>query len=858
MANFISSFFKNLTSEENREKLRRGIPLEFPTAQANPFMDYMLERSYLTDVAHRHQFPLTVDDNGTQMQWIKICRLPIHPNVKEEYDLLARWQSVLASMHTWNDKLIFMLQRKNGATTIYVGVESVLVDEALPRIKTALHGCMPGIKTEPLQTEEITELASTMDKYHASGALTGIPSFRKETKYSVLQTLDQLAFGVKDKDNRDVNFSLIVVANPIEDAQISDTIAIYQQIGSDIHSEVKQTISEQQGTNRTRGKNFGIGALVKTFDTLFVSGGLLSEFVGIGTGGGFSLSNSTTISFSHSEGKEYLNKFAEYTEKLTDKHCERLRKGRNLGFWNVGVYVLSDLDRNVGTVLGMLRSVYSGDESYIEPIRVHRFKQNSGALDIIKTFNLIPLADPRNADADWHILGKPYQYLSTPLNTQELSLATSLPRNDVPGLRFVKTAVRFANNPGLNVGLNELVIGKIKDYGVVQNIDYKLDINALVRHSLIVGGTGSGKTCTCKAILGEVLRQGKKILIIEPAKEEYISWAADLKQKGADINIFMPGVEKYGDIRLDKLKLNPFQPAAFGNSPIDMLTRCEQATALINASLPSSDVLPIIMDETFYTFLKNQNFGADFMQGEMDQLKNYPKIEDAILTAKEVLQARGYTDEVSRGIGAAVETRLTYLSRGKRGQILNVLNSTPWGKLFDAITVINLSHIANTKDRALIMSLLLIALQEYRISRYANDEEYRSAAQKNELLHLTVIEEAHNVLAKPASDMQGVGNPQQVVTDLFSNMLSEIRAYGEGLMIVDQVPTKLISDAIKNTNYKICHRLAAKDDCDVMASALALRDDQKEIIPTLEVGNAIISGDNDDAAAWVQINKLKK
>ena len=86
-------------------------------------------------------------------------------------------------------------------------------------------------------------------------------------------------------------------------------------------------------------------------------------------------------------------------------------------------------------------------------------------------------------------------------------------------------------------------------------------------------------------------------------------------------------------------------------------------------------------------------------------------------------------------------------------------------------------------------------------------------------------------------------------------MLSEIRAYGEGLMIVDQSPTKLIPDVIKNTNYKIAHRMTARDDCAVMASALALRDEQAGIIPTLEIGNAIIYGDKDDAASWVKINR---
>ena len=100
-----------------------------------------------------------------------------------------------------------------------------------------------------------------------------------------------------------------------------------------------------------------------------------------------------------------------------------------------------------------------------------------------------------------------------------------------------------------------------------------------------------------------------------------------------------------------------------------------------------------------------------------------------------------------------------------------------------------------------------------------------------------------------------MGNPQQVVADLFGNMLSEIRSYGEGLMLVDQVPTRLIDDAIRNTNYKISHRLSAMDDISVMASALGLREEQQTLIPLLQQGQAIITCDKDDAASWVKINK---
>ena len=861
MNNFLRDLFSRLDSEENRRRLREQLPLEFPSELANPFLDYMLERSYLEDIAERGRF--AVPPRSGKETWLKIDRLPIHPSFSEDYDLLARWQSVLASLHAWNDKLLFLLQRAAGHTNIYIGINSANAAEAGSRCRAALTNCMPGIEIADLSGDEAANIKEHLHQATDAGAVTGIPSFRSETQYNILQTLDQLAFGVRDVHGHDVDFSLLVVAEPMNDAVISEAIARFQQIGSDIHTEVRRTFGDSEAISRQRETNVGVGAMLGTIFNLIpnfsIMGFGMKGLLG-GVAGGLTRGGTTSINYSRSSGGEFLNKFAQHTEKLTDMHCERLRQGRNLGFWNVGIHVLGPLERDVTTVLGMLRSIYSGDRSFIEPIRIHRFSQENNAAEIIKSRNLIPLINPQQqpqAGAEWHILGKPYQYLSTPLNTQELSLVTSLPRKDVPGLRFVKSAVRFANNPGDSGGKDLLPIGKIKDTGIVQKNDYNININALVRHSLIVGGTGSGKTTTCKTIINAVLDRNLPVLIIEPAKDEYMRWAISQRKAGKAVNIFMPGVKNFEGERIEPLKLNPFQPAAIEGAPIDMLTRSEQFTALINASLPANDVLPVLIDETFFTYLRSQPFGTDFLQGDMPQLGDYPKLEGVLPTAKTLLKNRGYSEEVSRGLSAALETRFSYLTRGKRGDILNVFRSTPWKKLFEEQTVINLSKIANPKDRALIMSILLLALYEYRVSAYTNDPEYRSRAQGNKLLHLTVVEEAHNVLAKPSSDFQGTGNPQQVVADLFSNMLSEIRAYGEGLMIIDQVPTKLISDVIKNTNYKIAHRMTSPDDCKVMAASLALRPDQEGIIPLLAQGDIIVSGDRDDAASWVKVNKPK-
>lgn len=914
MSNFIKRLIglAEFDADKNLQKIKEGLTPIFtlPNDLANPALDYMLERTFLEDISNRERYNAVASTLNEDLFWLRVDRLPVSPLRIDDYDLLSRWQGVLSSLHAWNQKLIFLLQRRNGVTHVYIGTKGYHGTSKINRCKTALTSSMPGIDLHLLSGDkdlkEIQNINNQIEKSCASGAVTGIPSFRQKTQFGVLQTLDKLAFGFKDTNGIDANYSMVVIAEPMNDQDISDIIYNFQKLGSEIHTQVTQHVTESINRGHNEGTNTGISAGVSfgtghagtdgqsamgelihmALSTAEMTGTMAAKAVlhacGISGNIGFTRSISTgdNINYGQSVAKDYLNKFAQYTEQVIDKHCERLRSGRDIGFWNAGVYLLSDSVDNIAMLSGILRSVYSGDSSRIEPIRTHIFNPKAtNALKTIKDFNLVPVFNP-NTEAEehvgiienaeytenWHLLGKAYQYVSTPVNTEELSLFTSLPRKDVPGIRFVKNVARFANNPGKNQDTNNLVkIGSIVDTGIPQENAYTVDVNSLVRHSLIVGSTGCGKTTTCKTLINAVLEKEKPVLIIEPAKDEWVRWAIKqneeierlpitVEEKNAKkITIFEPGLSYFEGTELSNLMLNPFQPAAIEGAPIDMQTRCEKITSLINATLPTGDILPVIMDEAIYTYLKKNI--EDFEEEDINQLKKYPLLEGALPIAKELLSARGYEQRVTDSFVAALETRFKYLTRGKRGKILNEYISTSWTKLFNQNCVINLSKIPNAKDKALIMSMILLALYEYRTSAYSFDEKYRNKAQANELMHLTVIEEAHNVLAKPSASSEGSGNPQQVVADLFSNMLSEIRSLGEGFMIIDQVPTKLIPDVIKNTNYKICHRMTSIDDCEVMAQALALRDDQKGIIPTLEQGNAIVSGDIDDAASWVKITK---
>ena len=220
----------------------------------------------------------------------------------------------------------------------------------------------------------------------------------------------------------------------------------------------------------------------------------------------------------------------------------------------------------------------------------------------------------------------------------------------------------------------------------------------------------------------------------------------------------------------------------------------------------------------------------------------------------------GYARENTQNISAALRTRFKSLTYGWKGDLLNNdhLSGFSWDDLFGTPVIVNLSYAGDDQDRAFIMSLLLQFLYEYRI---AESESGMISLDSNECRHLVVVEEAHRVMGRNDNPEA----PQHKSGQMFSNFLSEVRAYGQGMMVVDQVPTRLIEDAIKNTNVKIIHKLVASDDSQVIAECVGLTPDQQKVIPKLSIGEAVLAGfnsanvlSNDSSDIYLaHINKMK-
>jgi hypothetical protein len=910
-------------------------------------VDFVFERGYLADLASRDLIPDLPELHNTRpLAWRRLERLPVHPRRGADDLLPLRWQRMLTTLHTWDRRFALALVRTGKQTSLYFGTSSRSGDtsnsNAAAQLEQAAAGELAGLRlarlapNSELEERQIEQqLLKPMARLRECGAITGLPSARAammpkpdyrgaaDADRDLMSGLGQVAHGIKTAAGSDENFAVVIIADAVPDRDIREIISRLRVIGERAHRAQRTTIQESGGTGTSAGETTGTSQRNSSLGKTIATGGLVAAATALlGSGGGYAAaaltgqmasSKSDTFQSGQSESsgwsasREQIDMVAQHCKILVDRHIERLERGRSLGFWNTGVYVLGQSSDTVVTVCGMLRAAYSGRDSHIEPIRTVLFPRGHEASEYVRAFCQVPFpmrprAHSTTPKGEWHPLGPLFQEITTPLNTEELGVATALPRGEVPGLRTDKTLVQFAlNAPQLPENARPIVLGNLMASGGVEAGSYRFDLNSLLRHGLLVGTTGSGKSTTCRRLILETLRSGVPFLLIEPAKEDYVRWFADYNQAarkngGEVVYIFMPGAKSLHGEEIKNLAINPFQPMLPPGAEPDLLGRLERVVSVLNASLPMQEAMPIILESAILSLFGN-NFDAlpnefPMLERVTDEVRRYlydkefptsdpspvlkdpfeearnptPFIDNAHLRARlppGIAEQFGgshrrappgrYEDRVRANFFAALENRIDALCRGRRGLVLNVPSSTAPELLFRKPVVVNLSRFGSDADKSLIIALLLIGMCEYRTALYDIDSGYRRAADAGQLQHLAVVEEAHTILREPERLPTGEANAQAAVAKMFSDMLAEMRQYGQGLLVIDQDPSRLITATIKNTSFRVVHKLPHQEDRTRLSATMMLRDDQTDFLAVLPRGHAIVSTEHDDSACWVKI-----
>lgn len=857
----------------------------------------LLERRYLTDFdASRWEVSPAPDDRARPLlrEVLGVGR----PQPGEDWS--QAMPHVLTASHTMGQAVVMILHGDGQKHRVFFGGRRIApaahgsTQDFLEAQASALRANISGLRLSGpvrLDGKNLPELTALLQEAPALAVITGIPAPRGgPLAPSPFQSLDRLISAVGTH-----RYALVVIAEPLDPRDLDQTIDLCRRLQGDVHALVKRTIQEarveQTSESRTEMEAGEPASKLPVYLSLGLQGvALFCEVAGLFTGyaafirpateavnkitgglrdnhwnmwadlsgvvastarlapgfwggpSGTPVQKSSGQSRSQSVGTELLDANARACEELLQQHIERLQAARSSGWWRAAVYVATESDAALETVTGAIRGICSGQASALDPLRELRLPPwwvRPAAIQG-QVLRLVPATGEQG-----HPLGPPYDALATCLSSDELSVLVNLPRRDVPGLtmrdvgEFALSAASAAE-PTIRLGSVLDSFGRALDPVTVT-------AHALNRHVFVTGMTGYGKTTTAKKILLDSYGTlDVPFLVIEPVKAEYreLANSPELRDRMA---VYAIGWQGPADTRRSQgnavlpLRVNPFMPI----ESVPLMRHIDLLKAVFNASFPMFAGMSYVLEEAILEVYQER--GWDLHTSSNDVLDSSPTEEDlsALVPSigdlhdkiDQVLERRQYGREVHQNLGAALRSRLRSLMLGAKGMALDARRSVPAEQLFSRPCVIELRNLGDDEEKAFVMALLLCQLYEYAEARRSATPS--QAGEK--LAHLTLIEEAHRLLRASRSP-SGPETPdaQAKAVTLFTDMLAEMRAYGEGFVVVDQIPTKLAPDILKNSNIKVIHRLVAPDDRSAVGSTINLTDAQTRHLANLPPGVAVV------------------
>jgi hypothetical protein len=367
--------------------------------------------------------------------------------------------------------------------------------------------------------------------------------------------------------------------------------------------------------------------------------------------------------------------------------------------------------------------------------------------------------------------------------------------------------------------------------------DVTVPLRSLTGPALITGAAGSGKTATARELLRRLWDEhGIPFLVIEPAN----SGGDGYRSLGAEPGFESLEVITAGDEGGAPLRFNPFEvPAGIlvGEHAAELLA-CFTVAFGLREPLRS-----VYRGALALTYLR-----SGFLAGEragVDDGRGWPTMAEFIAAMDEAAAGRGDDGERRAGLETASVGRARRLASGFTGSALMTDRPNDLGRLLDHPVVLELGTLGPGDEQALVMALVLNAVTEHRRA---------AGGAASGLVHVTLLEEAHRLLARaegarPLRDARA----RERAAAAFADALAGNRRYGEGLIMAERSPARLVAEAVKNTGLRIIHRLTAEDDQRYLGQTTGLDESRRGLAARLRTGEALLDGDGFTDAAPVSI-----
>lgn len=778
------------------------------------------------------------------ISWIKIDKIVYEKDVFFT-DCLS---IIFSSLSNTTDLLSFFIQKNKGANvSFYIGVKDKIgISDNISKyiLQRSILGNLPGLSF----TEESPSF--TVDDSLFVSSVSGVASLRNEKNKKFVQGFERLVNSTDDIPS----YKILLLAKNISSSQRADSLNKFRSDYNKLFklSEVTEGENFSSGSSATKTSTSGINKSVvsnksntsnssKTENSSETKTEGSSDGAGFVVNAGSSVSNaktsgtsntsgiSTTTGSSTTEGSSSSESFAEGTTsssgsskqfKIEDKVVkdllkkiellvERFEASERLGLWDFAAYFLADTKTTSIGLASIYSGIISGSSNGSLPILINSWaKDNSSKIQEY-------LCRYEHPQFDY---GDKIVSPAIPTTSEELSVNMSLPQSSIPGV-LVRKQASF----GRNVIVNDEYEGHNIDLGAVTHLGKVnpknrviLNENILTSHVFITGSTGSGKSNTIYYLLDQLLKEGKKILVVEPVKGEYKNIF------GGHENIHVLGTNpEYFDL----LKINPF---SFPNG-VHVTEHIDRLVDIFNACWPMYAAMPAVLKESISRAYVA--CGWD-MVTSTSKSKYYPTISDVISELNNYINSSEYSSDSKGDYKGALGTRLQSLSNGIIGQVLSG-DELDGEMLFNSNVIVDLSRVGSNETKSLIMGFLVLKLNEFRMSE--------NIGMNLPLRHVTVLEEAHNLL-KQTSTMQSQesSNLTGKSVEMISSAIAEMRTFGEGFIIADQTPSMLDKSAIANTNTKIVMCLPYKVDRELASYSIGLNEEQMEEISKFKTGIGVI------------------
>lgn len=569
-------------------------------------------------------------------------------------------------------------------------------------------------------------------------------------------------------------------------------------------------------TARSIGKSMGFG-MSRGYNTAHTDSSTVERSNAHSTNEQHSNGTTDTHGTVRTQQIEVCNKAVEELLTRIDEQIKRTKESEDYGCYSCAAYFLSSRPSKALLAANTYRSLMIGEGSSVESGAANLWQDRASVTamrEYLKRFTHPVFARQlweNEADSLFYTAG-------TLVSGRELPMHLGLPTRSVHGLPIIEHAEFGRNVPDEAMpDEDKMNLGKIYHMGKEEAAGLILNRQAMASHTFITGSTGTGKSNAVYHLLDEITKNGQTtFLVVEPAKGEYKNVFGNC----TDVQVFGTNPRE-----TPLLRMNPF---AFPEN-IHILEHIDRLVEIFNACWPMYAAMPAVLKDAIER--SYQKVGWDLRNSESEK-GIFPTFFDLLDILPGVIEESHYSKDTQSDYVGALCTRVKSLTNGIYGSVLCAEDALSDAEMFDQNVIVDLSRVGSMETKSLLMGILVMKLQEYRMC---------SSGMNSRLRHVTVLEEAHNLLRKTSAEQSQEGaNLQGKSVEMLANAIAEMRTYGEGFIIADQAPGLLDMSVIRNTNTKIILRLPDEEDRKLVGKSAALKEAQIDELSKLPLGVAAV------------------